>query len=236
MRLSSKRLLRCGLIAPPLYVAFVFAATLARGDYSSIGVTLSHLGDIEARHAWVFNTGIAVYGALVAAFAAGVYGAYRETGEVSPSLLFSPTEGEKRNSYLARGRGLAIAAPLALYGAANIAIGAFKVDVLEAGGDHGAEHAIHIAAARAAYVLAIIAMAGAAYALAGKRRLRLFSLIAVVSMVVFGILFSMESVESKIGLWQRGFIGTAVLWVEALAVAMHRAEQRERLTGLRRQA
>jgi hypothetical membrane protein len=205
MRTPARPLLLCGLIAPPLFAAFVFAATLARADYSSIAITLSHLGDIEARHAWVFNTGIALYGALVAAFAVGTYG----------------TLGASR-------RALAIAVPLAMYGLANIAIGAFKVDVLENGGGHGLERATHIAAARAAYLLAIAAMLGAACALPGK--LRWISLLAAASMVVFGVLFSIESVSEWNGLWQRGFIGTATAWVEALAIAMYRSRQRRRLT------
>ncbi len=210
MRFLRRSLLLCGLIAPPLFVAFVFAATLARRDYSSISIALSHLGDIEAPHAWVFNTGIALYGALVAIFAIGVY---RKLG------------GGRR--------AVAVAAPLALYGLANIAIGAFKVDVLEGGGGHGLEHATHIAAARAAYLLAIAAMVGAVYALPSKNKLRWFSLAAAASMVVFGILFSSEQADSWNGVWQRGFIGTATAWVETVAVSLYRAQQRGRLTDFK---
>jgi hypothetical protein len=206
-----RALLLCGILSSLLYVAMnVFVAMHWQG-YSSISQTVSELSAIDAptRPLWV-PLGIA-YTLLVAAFGVGVW------------------QSAGRNRLLRMVGALMIVSGILGLGWPPM----HQRAVLAAGGGTLTD-TLHLVWSGMTVLLFILEIGFGAAAL-GKR-FRVYSIITMVVLVVFGALVGMNAPKVGanlptpwIGVWERINIGAFLLWVVVLAIALLRVPQTDEL-------
>jgi hypothetical protein len=197
-----KLLLICGILSSLLYVAMNIVGAMGDEGYSSVSQTVSELSAIGAptRPLWVL---LAVpYTLLVTAFGWGVW---KSVG---------------RNRRLRVVGGLMVA-----YGALGV-VWPFAPMHLR-GAEFALTDAMHIVLGAVTVLLMLLAVGFGAAAL-GKW-FRLYSVISLAILVVFGALTGLDSPRIAanlptpwIGLWERINIGTFLLWVVVLAIVLLR--------------
>ncbi len=200
-------LLFCGILSSLLYIAMSIFVPMLWPGYNSASQAISELSAIDAptRQLWV-PLGI-IYSMLVAAFGYGVWS----------------TAGQKR--------ALRVAGALIFI---NGILGLFwppmhQREVLAAGGGTITD-TMHIVFSFVTVLLFMLSMGFGAAAL-GKR-FRIYSIITMVMLLVFGILTSMEApaMEANLptplmGVWERINIGVYMLWIIVLAAILLRREK-----------
>ena len=202
-------LLICGILSSLFYVAMnIFVAMQYKG-YNSASQTVSELSAIDAptRSRWVSLA--IVYSLLVIAFGWGVW---------------KSAAGNRR---------------LRIVGGAmivNVVIGLFwppmhQREVLAAGGGTLTD-TMHIVFTMITVPLFLLAIGFGAAAF-GKR-FRIYSIVTIVVLILFGVLTGFDSPRMEadlstpwIGMWERISIGAYMLWVVVLAIVLLRAEKRE---------
>jgi hypothetical protein len=209
-----KLLLACGVLASLLYVGTdVLAAIRYPGYHSFTSRVISELMARGAPTERLVDPLFLLYGALMMAFAAGIWISHdRQRVHVTGGLLFA---------YAAIG----------LLGPTM-----FEMNV-RGTGEPNADVA-HIALTGVLVFLIVAAvMAGAA---TWGRRFRLYSLATLLVLVVFGVLtaFASRGLSTGaptpwFGLMERINIGAFLLWVAVLAVSLLRGQQRPSQPGTR---
>jgi hypothetical protein len=194
-------LLVCGILAPLLYVAMNIVGAVQFKGYSSVSQTVSELSAIGAPSRPLWVRLAIVYGVLVVAFGLGVW-------------------------LSARGRR-----PLSVVGAALIAEGliVFAWPPIHLRGEGTSlPDAVHLVVAQVAVLLMLIAM-GAGAIVFGKR-FRVYSVITIVTTLVFGALTGLyvpripKNLPTPwVGVWERVSIAGFLLWMAMLATALLRA-------------
>jgi hypothetical membrane protein len=196
-----RRLALCGLLAPAAFtVAWVIAAAL-QPSYSPRHADVSVLAAAGAADPWVAIAGMALTGALLAAFAPSL------RGPAWPALL----------------------APLvALGGVSVVAVGGLRIDcseqlsaVCRARSDAGLL-SWHDRAHNVATAVALIAFIGAMLLVAvrpgGRPGLRSFSLASCAGTVALFVVYRTAVLPGWSGALERGAAYLPLLWVAALAV------------------
>jgi hypothetical protein len=206
-RFSQKKLIKnillfCGILSSLLYVAMTIFVPLQWPGYNSASQVISELSAIDAptRQLWV-PLGI-IYTLLTASFGCGVWyiaGGNRLLG-VTGALIFI-----------------------------NGVLGLFwppmhQREVLAAGGGTMTD-TMHIVFSFVTVLLFMLSIGFGAAAL-GKR-FRIYSLITMTILIVFGILTGMDAPEMEanlptplIGVWERINIGVYMLWIIVLSVIL----------------
>ncbi len=202
-------LLSCGIVSALLYAAMNIFVAMQWDDYSSKTQTVSELSAIGAPTRWLWVPLGVVYTLLTAAFGWGV-----------------------RKS-VAGNRKLRIAgAFLVAYGFTGLAWPIFPMhlrEVLAAGGESWSD-TMHLALASFTVLLMILAMGFGAAAF-GKR-FRIYTIITIVLLAIFGAFTSAEAgaVEVNgptpwIGVYERLNIGVFLLWIVVLAKMLWNAPE-----------
>lgn len=204
-----KILLFCGIFSSLLYFAMNIFVPMKYEGYNSASQTVSELSAIDTptRQLWISLA--IVYSLLVIAFGLGVW----------------------RSANL--NRRLRIVAGLMI---ANVVIGLFwppmhQREVLAAGGGSLTD-TLHIVFTLITVPLFLLAIGFGATAF-GKR-FRIYSIVTIMVLIVFGVLTGIDSPRMEadlstpwIGVWERISIGAYMLWVVVLAIALLRKEKRE---------
>jgi CubicO group peptidase (beta-lactamase class C family) len=197
-----KALLVCGILSSLLYVAMNVVVPLQWSGYSSMSQTVSELSAIDAptRALWVVLG--AVYAVLAAAFGWGVWASGR------------------RNRPVRLVGGLMIA-----YGVICLAWPVAPMHLRGAGTT--LSDTIHIVFAIVTVLLMMLALGFAAAAFGP--RFRLYSIVTMLILVVFGALTGLDGPRIAanlptpwVGVWERINIGAFLLWVVVLAIALLR--------------
>jgi CubicO group peptidase (beta-lactamase class C family) len=199
-----RALLVCGILSSLLYVAMNVFMPMQWEGYSVASQTVSELSAIDAptRPLW-FPLGIA-YTLLVAAFGWGVWTSARG------------------NRPLRVVGGL-----LVVYGIIGLGWPPMHLRPVLAAGGGTLSDTLHIVWSFATVFLMLLAMGFAAAAF-GKR-FRLYSIATIVTLVVLGMLTSVDAPRIQanlptplVGVWERIMIGLFLVWVVVLAVALLR--------------
>jgi hypothetical protein len=199
-----KSLLACGVLSSLLYLAMTALIPLRWDEYSAAAHTISELSAIGAptRTVWVIPG--ALYTVLVMAFGWGVM------KSAGPN------------------RSLRTAGTLILvYGSLGLVwpfAPMHQREVLAAGGGTFSD-TMHVTLAGVTVILMLVAIGFGAAALGP--RFRAYSIVSLVTLLVFGALTFMEAplVDANlptpwIGVWERVNLGVFLLWVIVLAVAL----------------
>lgn len=202
--MARKALLVCGIVSSLLYLAMnVFVAMRWEG-YSSASQTISELSAIGAptRPLWVFLG--SAYTLLVAAFGWGVW------------------ESARRNRPLRVVGGLMIAS-----GIIGLAWPPMHQRAVLAAGGGTLTDSLHIVWSMVTVLFFMLAIGFGAAAF-GKR-FRLYSIVTMVILVVFGALVGLDAPRVGanlptpwVGVWERISIGVFMLWVVVLAITLLR--------------
>jgi hypothetical protein len=201
-KLSKINLLFCGMLSSLLYIAMTIFVPLQWPGYNSASQVISELSAVDAptRQLWV-PLGI-IYTLLTAAFGCGIW----------------ITAG--------RNRLLGVTGALIFF---NGVLGLFwppmhQREVLAAGGGTMTD-TMHIVFSFVTVLLFMLSIGFGAAAL-GKR-FRIYSLITMTILIVFGILTGMDAPEMEanlptplIGVWERINIGVYMLWIIVLSVIL----------------
>ena len=208
---AQKILLVCGIMSSVLYIVMNIAAAMLYEGYDSVSQTVSELSAIDAptRPLWV-ALGV-VYTLLVAAFGSGI----RESA------------GNNRPMRIAGGL-------LIIYGLIGLGwplAPMHQRDVLAAGGGTLTD-TMHIVFSAVTVLLMLTAVGFGAKAL-GKR-FRLYSVVTIIILLVFGAWTAMEGPKLEanlptpwLGVVERILIFVFLLWIVVLAVIFLRAEKSE---------
>ena len=197
-----KILLTCGIISSVFYVAMNIFVAMQYEGYNSASQTVSELSAIDAptRSLWVSLA--IMYSLLVIAFG---YGVWKSAG---------------------RNRRLRIVGGAMIV---NVIIGLFwppmhQREVLAAGGGTLTD-TMHVVFTMITIPLFLLAIGFGAAAF-GKR-FRIYSIVTIVVLIVFGVLTGLDSPRMEanlstpwIGVWERISIGAYMLWVVVFAVAL----------------
>ena len=201
-----KTLLVCGILSSLLYVGMTVFIAMQWEDYSSASQTISELSAIDAptRSLWMLPAEF--YTALVTAFGWGVW--------ISAGRL----------------RALRIVGGLLMvYGALGLVWPFAPMHLREAlaAGGGTLSDTMHIVLASVTVSLMLLAMAFGAAAFGS--RFRLYSIVSLAILVVFGALTFLDAPGIAanlptpwIGVWERIFMGVFLFWVAVLAVALLR--------------
>lgn len=199
-------LLLCGILASILYVAMNIFIAMRYPGYNSATYTVSGLSAIGAPTRSLWTSLAFVYTFLMMAFGWGIIKVANDNRAV-------------------RIMGVLILA----YGALGIGwhfAPMHQRDVLAAGGGTVSD-TMHIVFSFVTVFLMIIVMILGAVAF-GKS-FRLYSIISLVVLLIFGILTSMEAPNidanqptPMIGLWERINIGVFLIWVVVLAIVLQK--------------
>jgi hypothetical protein len=204
---ARKALLLCGLVSSLLYVAMTFFIAMLWDSYSSFSQTISELSAIDAptRPVW-FPLGV-LYTLLVAAFGVGVW------------------HSAQRNRSLRVLGGLLVA-----YGLIGLGWLPMHQRAVLAAGGATATDTMHIVWSVITVVLMLFEIGFGAAAL-GKR-FRVYSIVTVVVLAVFGTLtfigapgVSANLPTPWLGVWERINVLGFMLWVAVLSVSLLRRRE-----------
>lgn len=194
----SRWLLLCGVIAQPVVVVFVIAASLVTPGYSHLSETVSQLGIHGRPHPEVMNTGFIIYGLLINGFAYGLYRRLgRHTGAKAVWLL------------------------LGIFGTGILLSGIFQDDprALSAVTTmEGALHPIFAVIAFLAVVIGVVVFARIVYLNPAWRGFMPFSVAIVVLNLVLSVMFLIEALDPVHGLIQRCLFAISMVWIEAVSL------------------
>lgn len=202
-------LLTCGILSSVLYVAADIVAAMRYQGYSYVSQTVSELSAIGAPTRSFLGPIYFAYQILLIAFGVGVWGA----------------AGSKRALRIAAGLMVA-------HGLINMAVGPFSSmhlrETIAAGGGTLSD-TLHIVFTGVTVFLILLTIGFGASAF-GKR-FRLYSIVTIVILVVFGVLAGLEGPKVAanlptpgIGLKERINIYGYMLWVMVLAIGLLRAQ------------
>jgi hypothetical protein len=206
-RTWTKLLLACGAAFPILWVGMDIVASLRYEGYNYVDQTVSELSAIGAPTRTLWLAGGAVYGALEIVFAAGLW------------------------LVAGRRRALrAVAGLFALHAAVNLALGPFSSmhqrQVLATDGATLSDtlHLVLVAVG-AIIFFAEIGLAATAFG----DRFRLYSIVTILAMVVFGFVTSLSAADlqaneptPEVGIYERVNAYGYMLWVVVLAATLWR--------------
>lgn len=197
-------LLLCGILSSLLYVAMNIFVAMQYPDYSSATYTVSELSAIGAPTRALWTSWAFVYTFLVMAFGWGVVKA---------------AEGNRN----ARIMGILILVYSALGFGWHFAP-MHQRQVLAAGGGTVSD-TMHIVFSFITVLLMVLAIGFGAAAF--NRTFRIYSIISLVTLTIFGILTGLEAPNidtnqptPMIGVWERINIGIFLLWVVVLAIVL----------------
>jgi hypothetical protein len=211
-------LLLCGAAASLLYFAMDVAAALLYDGYSYTGQTISELSAIDAPTRTMWIPLGAVYAVLMIAFGVGVWA----------------SAGERRPLRV-------VAVAVVVFGLLGLGAWPFapmhQREVLAAGGGTFSDD-LHLILSGVDGVLFFVA--AAAGAMAFGRRFRLYSIVTIVVVFVFGFLMSLQAPAVQdnestpwIGVTERIMLYSAYLWYAVLAVVLMRMEGARSQRGVR---
>lgn len=203
-------LLRCGILSSLLYVAMNIFIPMGFAGYSSVSQTVSELSAVDAPTRPVWVGWAMLYTLLVLAFGWGVL----------------QSAGQNRRLWIVGMAMLGTGVLDMLWPFAPM----HRREVLAAGGETLSD-TMHIAIAVATVVLMML-MVGFGAAALGKR-FRIFSIVSMAFIIVFGALIGMDGprVSKNLptpfaGVWERINIGVFLLWVVVLGVALLQANKK----------
>ena len=209
--MKRKLLLICGILSSILYVAMNIFVPMRYEGYNSASQTVSELSAIGAptRTLWVL-LGI-IYNLLLVAFGWGIW------------------KSLPRNPYLKlMGVSMILYAVIGLFWPPM-----HQREVLATGGGTLTD-TLHIIFTLVTVPLMLLAI-GFGAASFGKR-FRLYSIVTIVVLIMFGILTGLDSPRMEtglptpwIGVWERITIGAFMLWIVILAINLLRQEKKEDL-------
>lgn len=207
--MKRKILLACGILSSLLYLAMNIFVPMQYEGYNSASQTVSELSAIgtPTRTLWVSLA--IVYTMLGIAFGLGIWKSFE------------------------RNRHLRIAGALMIL---NVVIGLFwppmhQREVLAAGGGTLTD-TLHIVFTMITVPLFLLTIGFGASTL-GKQ-FRIYSIITIVVLIVFGVLTGLDSPRMEanlstpwIGVWERISIGAYMLWVVVLAIVLLKKGKKE---------
>ena len=207
--MKRKILLVCGILSSLLYVAMNIFVPMQYKGYNSASQTVSELSAIDTPTRILWVSLAIVYTLFVIAFGLGVW------------------KSSEQN------RNLRIAGGLMIL---NAVVGVFwppmhQREVLAAGGGTLTD-TLHIVFTMITVPLFLLAI-GFGASTFGKR-LRIYSIVTIVVLIVFGVLTGLDSPRMEanlstpwIGVWERISIGAYMLWVVVFTVALLRKRKKE---------
>lgn len=204
-----KVLLFCGVLSSLLYVAMLIFVPVQYEGYSIVNQTISELSAIDAptRPLWV-PLGI-VYTLLIAAFGWGI----RQSAGGNRRLLIAGT----------------LLAAYGIIGIGWVFAPMHRREVLAAGGGTISD-TMHLVMGAVSNLFMMFSMGFAAAAL-GKR-FRLYSIVTIITLLVFGILTGVNAADVNanrptplVGIWEIIMLGVFLLWVVVLAIILLRREK-----------
>jgi len=207
--MKRKILLACGVLSSLLYIAMNIFVPMQYEGYNSASQTVSELSAIDSPTRTLWVSLAFVYTLLVIAFGLGVW------------KLFE------------RNRNLRIAGALMVL---NVVIGLFwppmhQREVLAAGGGTLTD-TLHIVFTMITVPLFLLTIGFGASSF-GKQ-FRIYSIITIVALIVFGVLTGLDSPRMEanlptplIGVWERISIGAYMLWVAMFAIALLQKEKND---------
>ncbi|OJW83652.1 MAG: hypothetical protein BGO69_04980 [Bacteroidetes bacterium 46-16] len=203
---TQKILLLCGIVSSLLYTLMNVFIPLLWPAYDSISQTVSELSAVGAPTQQLWISLGAIYSLLVAAFGLGIWQAGQGNGHLRIVGLLLLVYGLVSTLW-----------PFAPM---------HQRAVLAAGGATMTD-TMHLSLAAVTVFIMVLAMAFGAAAFG--RSFRLYSVITILVMLVFGVLTALDApkVQANLptpyaGLWERINIGAFLLWVIVLAVYCYR--------------
>jgi hypothetical protein len=200
-----KILLGCGFVASLLYVVATIIGALVWKGYSTVDQSVSELFAIDAPSRSLVTVSFLGYGVLMVAFALGVW------GSADPKRVLRVMAGLIVLDQL-RGATGTLFAPIHLRG-----VRGSSTDVWH----------IILTTATVLLILLIIGLGATAFG----RRFRLYSIVTILVMVVFGILAGLNGPQMAanlptpwFGIEERINIFSALLWFAVLAIGLLRAK------------
>jgi hypothetical membrane protein len=193
----TRALIACGLIAAPVFAAFVLAATWATPGYSHVSETISQLGADGRPRAGIIDAGFVVSGLLTAAFAIGVYRWIRGRPASKAALA----------ALLVNATGIVLSGVFADNPATREAL--------------TTENRLHHLVGQVSFVAgvtAMVAFAFGSYSVPGWRRLAAFTLFVVFADVILAAVFYFDLLSPWRGALQRTFFAVALLWTTMVSV------------------
>lgn len=187
-------------LAPALFVVTFVAASLRTPGYSHVSMTVSALAAEGQPHAMLLSAGFIAYGAMIVPLGYAFASVMRSHGR--------------------RGPGLALVALFALYGLSDLLAGVFTDDLLGASTTEGLLHDAAARAGFAAVTMTMIVFAWGARSVPELRRLARFGAAMAALTLILGFAFQSGLWETGIGVWQLGFVGTTLAWVQVSSVRL----------------
>ncbi len=195
---TTRRLLLCGVLTPPLLVIFVIAAGLVTPDYSYVSQGISQLGAQGKPHPEVMNAGFIVSGLMILVFA---YGLYQQLGRSAGAR--------------------AVWILLAIASVCIVLSGVFQADLNAPGiasTGEGDLHKIFAGAAHFAFLAAMIAFAIVVRRETAWRGFPRISFTVVVLSLVVLLVFVAEVSKPIEGALQLSFLCMSFIWLEAVSL------------------
>ena len=187
-------------LAPAVFTATFVAAALGTPDYSHMRDTVSALATEGRPYASLASASVIAYGALVLPLGYAFAQAMRARGR--PSL------------------GLVLLALFVLYGLSDMLVGVLTDDLPGASTTEGVAHDIIARIGFGAITVIMFVFIWAARDMPEFRALARFARAMAALTLVFGVLFLMDVWEGGRGVWQLGFFGTTLGWVQVSSVRL----------------
>ena len=185
-------------LAPAVFTATFVAAALGTPDYSHMRDTVSALATEGRPHASLASASFIAYGALVL-----------------------PLGYAFARALSARGRhslGLVLLALFVLYGVSDMLVGIFTDDLPGVVTTEGIAHDVIARGGFGSITVIMFVFIWAARDMPEFRTLTRFARAMAALTLIFGVLFLMDVWEGSRGVWQLGFFGTTLGWVQVSSV------------------
>ena len=187
-------------LAPVVFTVTFVAATLRTPGYSHMTDTVSALATVGRPHASLASASFIAYGTLV----------------LPLGYAFARAMGARGR----RGLGLVLLALFALYGLSDMLAGVFTDDLPGVSTTEGIAHDIIARVGFSAITAIMFVFIWAARDMPEFRALTRFARAMAVLTILFGVLFLMGVWEEGRGVWQLGFFGTTLGWVQVSSVRL----------------
>lgn len=187
-------------IAPALFVITFITASVRTPGYSHVSMTVSALAAEGQPHATLLSAGFIAYGAMVVPLGYAFAGLMRTHGRP--------------------GVGVALLALFALYGLSDLLAGVFTDDLVGASTTEGLLHDVVARVGFAAVTATMLVFAWGSRGVPELRRHARFGQAMAALTVLFGLAFVTGLWQEGRGVWQLGFFGTTLAWVQASSVRL----------------
>lgn len=195
-----RRLLLCGVIAPPALAAFVIITTLITPGYSQVAETVSKLGAQGRPYYYILNTCFIAYGLLITCFACGIY---HMPGNNTLEKVISYTMG--------------------VHGFFMILTGIFQDDLEGANAVITLEGVLHDLFSVLSFIGLVVVMflvIRKVYGTSPWGGFTLFTFTVIALNFILSVIFWTEVFSPAEGIIQRIFYGMSLVWIEVFSIRL----------------